>query len=214
MGTAAQDTRERTAYRIKAMGVEACNCRHGCNCQFGGFPNDNKCEMILGYQIESGRFGDIDLAGVRVAVAAKYPNAIHEGHGHVVLFVDEKASQEQVDAVVGIFSGQNGGMPWEALAGTIERLEGPIIKPIDLKVDGQQAHVRIPGAIELETTPLLDPVTGAEKEVHIVYPKGGFFWNDGNVVTTRKMKVDFGDMKLEWPDRYASTAEVNWSNQN
>ena len=202
----------RLAYRVKAQSVEACSCAHGCNCQFGGTPNEGNCEFVIGYEVQEGRFGDVDLRGVRAAVAAKYPNAIHEGHGHVVLFVDERATPEQVNALATILSGQLGGMPWEALAGTIERFEGPISKPIDLSIRGQRAHVRVPGAIELETTPLINPVTGEEKEVHIVYPKGGFFWNDGNVVTTRTMRVDHPSLRMEWPSKYASTAEVNWTN--
>lgn len=214
MATAAAPSHTKTAYRVKAQSVEACNCQHGCNCQFGGFPNEGKCEFIIGYEVENGRFGDVSLDGLRAVVAAKYPNAIHEGHGHVVVFVDEKARPEQVDAFLTILSGQAGGMPWEALAGTIERFEGPVMKPIDLKVDGQRAHVRVPGAIELETTPLRDPVTGEEKEVHVTYPKGGFFWNDGNVVTTTAMRASHGDFQLEWPNKYASTAEVNWTNQH
>lgn len=213
MTTPATGTRDRTAYRVKAQSVEACSCAHGCNCQFGGVPNEGICEFVIGYEVEDGRFGDVDLGGVRAVVAAKYPNAIHEGHGHVVLFVDDEASQDQVDAFVTVLSGQAGGMPWEALAGTIERFEGPIRKPIDLAIEGQRAHIRVPGAIELETTPLRDPVTGEEKEVHITYPRGGFFWNDGNVVTTRTMRVEYGDMRMEWPSKYASTAEVNWTNQ-
>ena len=212
MTTSATETRQRTTYRVRAQSVEACSCAHGCNCQFGGTPNEGICEFVIGYEVEDGRFGDVDLRGFRAVVAAKYPNAIHEGHGHVVLFVDERARPEQVKAFATILSGQAGGMPWEALAGTIERFEGPVPKPIDMSVQGQRAHVRIPGVIELETTPLRDPVTGEEKEVHITYPKGGFFWNDGNVVTTRTMRVDYGDMHLEWPGKYASTAEVNWTN--
>ncbi|MBA3319052.1 MAG: DUF1326 domain-containing protein [Gemmatimonadales bacterium] len=210
--TLATEARPRTAYRVRAQSVEACSCSHGCNCQFGGTPNEGICEFVIGYEVQEGRFGDVDLSGLRAVVAAKYPNAIHEGHGHVVLFVDEGARPEQVNAFTTILSGQAGGMPWEALAGTIERFEGPIAKPIDLAVDGQRAHVRIPGTVELETTPLRDPVTGQEKEVHITYPKGGFFWNDGNVVTTRTMRVDYESLRMEWPSKYASTAEVNWSN--
>jgi hypothetical protein len=212
MTTSATETRQRTTYRVRAQSVEACSCAHGCNCQFGGTPNEGICEFVIGYEVEDGRFGDVDLRGFRAVVAAKYPNAIHEGHGHVVLFVDERARPDQVSAFATILSGQAGGMPWEALAGTIERFEGPVSKPIDMAVQGQRAHVRIPGAIELETTPLRDPVTGQEKEVHIIYPKGGFFWNDGNVVTTSAMRVNHGDMRLEWPGKYASTAEVNWTN--
>jgi len=210
--TPATEAGPRTAYRVRAQSVEACSCAHGCNCQFGGTPNEGICEFVIGYEVQEGRFGDVDLSGLRAVVAAKYPNAIHEGHGHVVLFVDEGARPEQVNAFTTILSGQAGGMPWEALAGTIERFEGPIAKPIDLAVDGQRAHVRIPGAVELETMPLRDPVTGQEKEVHITYPKGGFFWNDGNVVTTRTMRVDYESLRMEWPSKYASTAEVNWSN--
>lgn len=213
MTTATAEAPTRTAFRIKANSVEACNCQHGCNCQFGGFPNEGKCEFIIGYDITEGRFGDVDLKGVRAAVAAKYPNAIHEGNGHVVLFVDERASDEQVNALATVLSGQMGGMPWEALAGTIARMEGPIRKPIELKYDGRRSSVRIPGAIDLQLEPLRNPVTGEEQDVHIVYPKGGFFWNDAEIATTERMKAEYGDLRMEWPAKYASAAEVNWTNQ-
>lgn len=206
--------REKTAYRVRAQSVESCSCNHGCNCQFGGYPNEGICEFVIGYEVEDGSFGDVRLDGVRAVVAAKYPNAIHEGHGQIKLFIDDRASQEQVNALATILSGQAGGMPWEAIAGTIEQFEGPIQRPIDMRVDGQHAHLRIPGVVDLETTPLRDAVSGEPKEVHISYPKGGFFWNDGNIVTTTTMRMNFGDMKMEWPGRYTATAEVNWTNQH
>lgn len=213
MTATAPQTSGRTAYRVRAMSIEACNCKHGCNCQFGGFPNEGKCEFIIGYDVSEGRFGKVDLAGVRAVVVAKYPKAIHEGNGHVVLFVDKGASAEQTEAFTTILSGQLGGMPWEALAGTIGKFEGPIRMPVEIKVDGQHAKVRVPGAIEMETTAMKNPVTGETNEVHITYPKGGFFWNDGNVVTTTTMRAQHGDLKIEWPDRFAAIAEVNWTNQ-
>jgi hypothetical protein len=210
--TAATTPQQRTAYQVKGMSVEACSCAHGCNCQFVGTPNEGKCEFVIGYEVKQGKYGNVDLTGFRAVVAAKYPGAIHEGHGHVALFVDQKASKEQVEAFATILSGQAGGMPWEALAGTIEKFEGPIARPIDIAINGQQAHIKVPGAVELETTPLRDVVSGAEKEVHIVYPRGGFFWNDGNIVTTTTMRVDHESLRMSWPAKYASTAEVNWTN--
>lgn len=203
----------KTPFHVKADSVEACNCQHGCNCQFAGVPNEGKCEFIAAYEVKDGKFGGVSLNGVRAVVAAKYPKAIHEGHGHVLLYMDEKATDEQVNALATIFSGQMGGMPWEALAGTIEKIEGPIRKPIEMRMNGIRTEVRVPGELELRLTPLRDPVSGKEKEVHIVYPKGGFFWNDGNVATTETMRVQHGDFRLEWPDRYAAAAEVNWTNQ-
>jgi hypothetical protein len=209
----AQANAGKTPYRVKAESIEACNCHHGCNCQFVGFPNEGKCEFIAAYEVKDGRVGKVSLKGVRAVVAAKYPKAIHEGHGHVVLFIDDKASQEQVDAFTTILSGKIGGMPWEALAGTIERFEGPIRKPIEMQMSGEHSKVRVPGAVELRLTPLRDVVSGKDKEVHIVYPKGGFFWNDGKMATTEAMRAEHGEFRLEWPNRYAAAAEVHWTNQ-
>ena len=203
----------KTKYRVKADSIEACNCQHGCNCQFQGFPNDGKCEMILGFAVKDGRVGNVSLNGVRAVVAGKYPNAIHEGNGHVVLFIDEKATDEQANAFATVLSGQLGGMPWEALAGTITKFEGPIRKPIEIAIDGLRSFARVPGAIELQLTPIRDAVSGEPKEVHIVYPKGGFFWNEANIATTETMRAQHGDFRLEWPGKYAAAAEVNWTNE-
>jgi len=46
-----------------------------------------------------------------------------------------------------------------------------------------------------------------------VYPKGGFFWREAQVATTETMRVEHGDMKMEWPAKYAAAAEVNWTNR-
>ena len=203
----------KTSYRVKADSIEACNCQHGCNCQFGGYPNEGKCEFIVGFEVKDGRVGDVSLNGLRAVVAAKYPKAIHEGNGHVVLFVDDKASDEQVNAFATILSGQLGGMPWEALAGTISKFEGPIRKPVEITVSGEKSTVRVPGSIDLQLTPFKDVITGQEKEVHITYPKGGFFWNDAKIATTETMRALHGDFGFEWPRKYAAAAEVNWTNQ-
>lgn len=213
MATATADAPTRAAFRIRADSVEACSCAHGCNCQFAGFPNEGICEFIIGYDVREGHFGDVDMTGVKAAVIARYPNAIHEGNGHVVLLVDEQATNEQVKALTSILSGEHGGMPWEALAGTITRFEGPIRAPIEIRYQGRRSSVRIPGVIELELEPMRNPVTNAEQDVKITYPSGGFFWDEAEVATTTAMRAEHGDLRIEWPGKYASVAEVNWSNQ-
>ncbi|HEY2898358.1 MAG TPA: DUF1326 domain-containing protein [Gemmatimonadaceae bacterium] len=203
----------RPTYRVRAQSVESCNCAHGCNCYFEGTPNEGFCEFIIGYDIQEGRFGDVDLGGVRAVVAAKYPNAIHEGHGHVVLFVDEGASPEQVSALVTILSGQAGGMPWEAIAATIEKFEGPIMRPIEIAIEGQRGQVRIDGAVEVETMPIRNALAGGQEiEVRMVYPKGGILWNDGNMVTTSTMRASHDSFRMEWPGKFAVIADVSWTN--
>jgi len=101
----------KAAYRIKADSVEACNCQHGCNCQFAGIPNEGKCEFIIGYDVKDGRVGDVSPTGLRFVVAAKYPKAIHEGNGHVALWIDDQATPAQVEALASVLMGKLGGMP-------------------------------------------------------------------------------------------------------
>lgn len=201
-------------YSITVHNIEACNCTTGCNCQFGGFPDKGGCEAIIGGEVKDGKFGDVSLNGVRYVVAAMYPKAIHEGNGTVAVFIDEKASQAQADAMATILSGQAGGMPWEALAGTIAVLEGPVRKPIEMTVSGTRSSYRIPGVLELRQTPIRDAVSGEEKEVQIVYPKGGFFWNTGNIATTTVLEVNYGPVKFRHGGGFASYSTPTWTNQH
>ena len=201
-------------YSITVHNIEACNCSTGCNCQFGGFPDKGGCEALIGGEVREGKFGDVSLTGVRYVVACMYPKAIHEGNGKVAVFLDERATQAQTDAMATILSGQAGGMPWEALAGTIAVLEGPVRKPIEMTVSGTRSSYRIPGVLELRQTPIRDAVSGQEKEVQIVYPKGGFFWNTGNIATTTVLEANYGPVKFRHGGGFASYSTPTWTNQH
>lgn len=203
----------RVPYRVTLHHIECCNCSHGCNCQFEGYPDDGKCEFLIGWQIIEGKFGSTVLDGVRFIVGAMYPKAIHEGDGRVVVFIDSEASPEQVTGIGSILTGAAGGMPWEALVGTVGSLKGPVIKPIRMTVDGTRSSFSVPGILEVSHTPIRDAVSGQEKEVHITYPKGGFMWNDGSICTTSTMRLAFEDLAFDHKGRYACYARSTWTNQ-
>ena len=199
-------------YRITVHSIEGCNCTTGCNCQFGGFPDKGGCEAIIAGEVKDGKYGDVSMKGVRYVVACMYPKAIHEGNGKVAVFIDDKAKPEQAEAMTMILSGQAGGMPWEALAGTITVLEGPVRKPIEMTVKGTRSSIRIPGVLELRQTPIVDAVSGQEKEVQIVYPKGGFFWDKGDIATTNVLEVKYGPVEFHHGGGFASYSTPTWSN--
>jgi hypothetical protein len=203
----------RTPWRMTVHNIEACNCSPGCNCQFTGFPDKGPCEAMIGGEVREGSFGNVSLAGVRYVIAGMYPKAIHEGHGRVAVFIDQRATSAQAEAIATILSGQAGGMPFEALAGTIESLDGPVLAPIEMTVNGTKSSFRIPDVLELSQTPIRDAVSGEEKEVQIVYPKGGFFWNVGNVATTATMYCEYGLIRFKHPGGFASYATPTWTNQ-
>jgi hypothetical protein len=210
------ETTTRIPYRIKVHWVETCNCEPGCTCNFKGFPDHGSCEFICGIAVVEGTFGNVDLAGIRVVLVGKFPRAIHEGHGRGVLFIDESAAPEQVDGMAAILSGRMGGMPWEVLgtAGSLyDAVEGPIRQSIEMTIDGKRSHFRIPGILETRLTPLKNPVTGEENEVHIVFPRGGLIWNDGDTATTDVMRINHGEIRLEHPGQSAFYALTEWTNE-
>jgi len=202
-------------YRISVHNIEACNCGTACGCQFNGFPTSDTggCEAVIGGEVKEGNYGDVDLKGVRYVIAFSYPKAIHEGNGKVVVFIDQKASDKQAEAVAMILSGKAGGMPFEALAGTVAVLEGPVRKPIEMQVNGTRSWFKIPGVLEMRQTPIRDAISGQDKDVQIVYPKGGFFWNTGNIATTDVLEVNYGPVKFKHGGGFASYATTTWSNQ-
>ena len=203
---------EQTKYRVKADFIEVCNCEPGCNCNFGGFPDHGKCEGIAAMQIQEGTFGDVDLAGLKAIVAVQWPAAIHDGNGTAVLFIDDSANQNQVDALATILTGQAGGMPWEILASTISSAVGPVVTPIQMTMNGRNSHFSIDGVLEAQMVPLKNPVTGEENEVHIVFPNGGMVWDDGDIATTSVMHIEHEVVTFDHHGQSGTFARVDWSN--
>lgn len=56
------------AWQLSATVAESCSCTISCPCNFGGAPNRNPCEGNRMIAIDSGRYGDVDLAGVQFLV--------------------------------------------------------------------------------------------------------------------------------------------------
>ena len=112
-----------------------------------------------------------------------------------------------------ILTGQVGGMPWEILATTLSSLDGPNLAPIKMDVNGRNSGFSIDGVLEAKMTPLINPVTGEENEVHIVFPKGGLIFNDGDSAMTSVMKVDYKDIKFDHTGQSGIFAPVDWTNQ-
>ena len=206
-------------YSIKVHNLEMCNCDHGCGCQFEGYPNYGNCagaswgtRVVM--EVIEGHYGDTDLTGTRVVIGVKWPKAIHEGHVQAVMLIDESAKPEQVQGLAMIFSGQAGGMPWEALGGTLDSVEGPILTKVEMTVDGNHSSFSIPDVAQAQMTPLKDVMSGEDKNVHIVYPSGGFIWNDGHIGTTGAMRFNYGNVSFEHPGHFAAYATPTWTNQS
>src|SRR2546423_14975671 len=100
---------------LKAELVETCNCAaFACPCNYTAAPTHGDCRSVAVYDIKEGAYGDTRLDGLRLGMLYSWPNAIHEGNGRALVFVDERADEAQRDALAKIGAGQAGpGGPFE-----------------------------------------------------------------------------------------------------
>src|SRR5579864_7113609 len=95
-----------TKWVIEADFIQACNCDYGCPCEFSAPPTKGFCEGVVAWRIQKGAFGNVHLDGLGMALAVRWPKAIHEGNGTAAVFIDERATPQQRDSLLQIASGK------------------------------------------------------------------------------------------------------------
>ena len=100
------------AYRLAGTYVAVCDCSLYCPCPTDGPPTgkDGQCHSTMVFQVRDGSVADTDLSGVDFALFNHFPSNLSAGNWTVGLVVDDAASDEQVDAIEQIFSGEEGGL--------------------------------------------------------------------------------------------------------
>ena len=110
------------AWHVRGTYFESCNCEAICPCRRidgvpGGRSTHGECQGILSWLIEEGAAGDLALDGLRVALAVRYHDDEEGSPWSFVMYVDARATAEQRDALVAIYTGALGGdalahFPW------------------------------------------------------------------------------------------------------
>ena len=100
-------------WRVTGDWFDVCKCNIPCPCEFAQTPTYGDCEAILAYNIKKGNYGEIHLDDLNVLVLSYFKGNIWAGDGKtkvdLALFFDEKANEQQREALNMIFSGKAGG---------------------------------------------------------------------------------------------------------
>jgi len=191
--------------------LQTCNCDYGCPCEFSAPPTAGFCDGIGAWRIEKGDYDGLSLDGLALGFAAKWPGAIHEGNGTVALFVDEKASKEQREALLAIGSGEAGGLPFEILATTFSTLLEPHYVPFDFHMDGLQSSVRVGDKVRIALEPIKNPVTKKPEQVAVNHGTG-FIFQTAECASAREGAVDLAEMKFSYPNKAGFVARIHYAN--
>lgn len=200
-----------TKWSLEADFLQACNCDYGCPCEFSAPPTRGFCEGTGAWSIVKGHFGEVKLDGIGVCFAAHWPKAIHEGGGTLALFIDERATPQQREAILTICSGKAGGLPFEILAQTFSKVLEPVFAPIRFNMNGRDSSVRIGSQLNLELEPIKNPVTGEPESVSVVHGTG-FIFKNAEAVSGKVCKVEVPGLKFDWPDKAGFVTRVNYAN--
>lgn len=180
-------------WKISGTYFEACNCTIACPCVFTSAPTDGNCKLLVGWHIDKGAFGKVTLDGFNVAMAAFSPGHMMQTKWQVALYLDEKASDAQKNALAQIFGGQVGGVPG-VLASFIGQVLGVSSKKLVYQANGRKRSLEIEG-VAMSEIEAIEGQGGAEVTLNNVpfsavpgYP----------AVQSKSKRVSYQDHGLSW----------------
>ncbi|HJT59223.1 MAG TPA: DUF1326 domain-containing protein [Ktedonobacteraceae bacterium] len=203
-----------THWQIAGDYFENCNCKVICPCLLStnppltSSPTEGACEVAFAFHINSGSYGNVTLDGLNVAMIARTPGAMAQGNWSVAIYLDERANEQQRQALQAIFSGSVGG-PLGALAPFISTVLGARIVPITFNIAGKRRSVEIPNIMHLAVQPLpsLDPNNE-------IWALNAHPFSPQLALAVGEQNSTWSDYGMSWDNsgRNGHYASINWSN--
>jgi len=133
---------------------EVCNCDVSCNCIWLGAATRDNCDVLLAWHVDSGNKDGVDLSGLNAVMAVHTPKRMTDGGWKVALYLDDRASAEQSEALGAVFSGGAGGH-LAGLAPLIGEVAGVAPASITFEKTGGSLHAEVAGALSMSSDQLV-----------------------------------------------------------
>lgn len=195
---------------------DVCKCTIPCPCTFAQEPTSGDCDGVLAYHIRKGHYGDVSLDGLNLLGLGHFKGNIWGGETKAVmaLFIDDRASDAQREALRQIWGGQAGGFP-AVFASLIGEMRGIEYAPIRFEIADDLAYWRaeIPGRVVARAEALTGPMTPPGKRVQ-TFNAPGAEMGPGTVATWGQATantVDSFGFKWDWAGRSSKHIPFDWS---
>ncbi|CAM3701583.1 DUF1326 domain-containing protein [Roseateles saccharophilus] len=146
-------------YHLEGRLLEVCNCKVLCPCWIGEDPDNGTCDTIVAWRVDKGTVEGTDVSGLTIAAVAHVPGNILQGNWTAAIFVDQKASAAQEQALLKVYTGQAGGPVADLakLIGTVVSVERAAIR---FDVQGGKGTLEIGSDYYAELEPYLGATGG------------------------------------------------------
>jgi hypothetical protein len=138
-----------------------------------------------------------------------WPGPIHEGHGKASFYVDDRASEEQFNAMSKIITGEAGGGPFEVYRSVMDSIQEPRRARITFESKGLNSRIKIGVIAEAQLEPIRNPVTG---EIHraIIELPSGFEASRMDQASSKVLVSSDGYLNFEHTGTYGSFQKTKW----
>jgi hypothetical protein len=141
------------AYDVEGRLLEVCTCNVLCPCWVGENPDGGVCESALAWHVDKGSIEGVDVSGLTIAASVHIPeNVLIPKSWTAAIFVDERASDAQEQAMLKVWTGQLGGAIAD-LAGLIGEVVAVERAPITFTVDGGKGRLTIGDVADADLSP-------------------------------------------------------------
>lgn len=144
------------AYTLEGRLLEVCDCKTLCPCWVGEDPDNGTCKGVLAWHVDKGKAKGVDVSGISLCAVCDIPGNILNGNWRAVVYVDSKASDEQTQALLDVFTGKEGG-PIADFAKLIGEVVGVERVPMTFEVEKGKGSLRIGNAVAADLAPFRGP---------------------------------------------------------
>jgi hypothetical protein len=187
----------------------SCSCTVFCPCVLSlgqHLPTEGHCQTWAGIRIDDGRFGDVDLSGVKLGLFAEIPGHMARGNWTTALFVDQAVAGDAVAALTRIFTGQAGGST-RLLAILVGSFLGVQRHAITYQTEGETRIVRIGELVD----GAIAPIRG--RDAGNVTIRNSEYWIAPDITVARAEKSRLRAFGRNWnfAGRSAEICRLDWS---
>jgi hypothetical protein len=198
------------AWHLNGTYFETCSCEVICPCtaSLAHGATYDRCRVTLVFNITEGDVDGTDIGGLKVAAIADTPKVMTDGNWRVGIFIDDKASDQQMEKLLGVFGGQLGG-PMEALGPLIGENLGVERAAIEVREEGLRHSVRIGDAVDFEIEDIVPFGVETGKPARIVdvfHPVGSEF----AIAEATRSKIDAFGIEYEGKSAFSSS-HFSWA---
>ncbi len=194
-------------YQLEGSLLEVCSCNTLCPCWIGEDPDGGTCQSVVTYHFDRGTIRGIDVSGLTLASAVFIPGNVLEGNWKQVVFIDDRAYDEQAQAMEDAFTGKLGG-PWADLAQLVGERLAIERAPISHEVSDGRGSLRVGDFIEAEMHPYTGPdgtTTTLNNSIFSTVPGSPAY-----VAKADHQKVNLPQFELVWEGTDRNAIQSDW----